>query len=55
VKRILIPLDGTYLSQKAARYAVILAKRWDLSVELFHCATPGASGWAPAVERAGLL
>jgi nucleotide-binding universal stress UspA family protein len=51
MQRILVPLDGTYLSQQAVKFAVILAQRWKGSIELFHWAPPGAIGRAPADER----
>jgi nucleotide-binding universal stress UspA family protein len=46
-----VPLDGTYLSQDALKYAAALARRWELSIELFHWAPPGAIDRAPMAER----
>lgn len=55
LQNILVPLDGSYLSERAGDYAAVLANKWHGSVELFHWAPPGAIERAPAAElEAGL-
>jgi nucleotide-binding universal stress UspA family protein len=54
-KTILVPLDGTYLADRAVSYAVKLAKAGAAEVVLYHWAPPPSIENHPADERAASL
>jgi nucleotide-binding universal stress UspA family protein len=54
-KTLLVPLDGTYLAERAVSYAVVLAQRLRARLVLYHNAPPGALEQRPDDERASAL
>ncbi|MFN8525806.1 MAG: universal stress protein [Chloroflexota bacterium] len=52
IKSILVPLDGTFLAERAFKYALALARPFRANVLLYHSAPPSAQSRQPVDERA---
>jgi nucleotide-binding universal stress UspA family protein len=54
-RTVLVPLDGTYLGERAVRYAVPLARAWAARLVLYHSTPPTTLAEHAADERAAAL